>query len=371
MEAETSLSFKDAKDSYAGFQIIGNAPANHRFKQNEYKLMPGKEFYKAVRKEYQILYNCLPREITVKTFEDRLDLFSAMIEGPSDTPYEGGVFLFDFQLPESYPQSPPKVHYYSYVGSYEFGKVNANLWNNGKVCLSILGTFPGPRWDPKNSTILQVLLSIQGLVLVKEPYYNAPGMELLGSWNRSSSRHNCFVVKQVLRMTQNLVENPPDLFEREILKHLQNDTLKMLEKIQVWTKNQDSKCTWHQFLRSYFFKEEQQIFNFPILSHWKLEVAEISSLANKTRLKIENLFESKSFQEEETNKIKSRNNYEVKEDETFSGYDYEPPTGISKFKTFVNQMFSNAIQVVFASPWLFLAYIFADIIFSCIRKILN
>lgn len=38
-------------------------------------------------------------------------------------------------------------------GSVRF---NPNLYNCGKVCLSLLGTWSGPSWDPTTSTILQV-----------------------------------------------------------------------------------------------------------------------------------------------------------------------------------------------------------------------
>jgi hypothetical protein len=31
-----------------------------------------------------------------------------------------------------------------------------NLYNCGKVCLSLLGTWSGPGWDPAHSTLLQV-----------------------------------------------------------------------------------------------------------------------------------------------------------------------------------------------------------------------
>ena len=47
-----------------------------------------------------------------------------------------------------------------------------NLYEEGKVCLSILGTWAGDKnesWSPARSSLLQALVSIQGLVLVKEP----------------------------------------------------------------------------------------------------------------------------------------------------------------------------------------------------------
>ena len=50
----------------------------------------------------------------------------------------------------------------------------------GKVCLSLLGTWEGQqgeRWNETTSTVLQVLVSIQSLILVPEPYFNEPGYE--------------------------------------------------------------------------------------------------------------------------------------------------------------------------------------------------
>lgn len=49
------------------------------------------------------------------------------------------------------------------------------------VCLSLLGTFPGPpegRWQPHKSSILQVLVSIQSMILGSEwPLENEPCYE--------------------------------------------------------------------------------------------------------------------------------------------------------------------------------------------------
>jgi baculoviral IAP repeat-containing protein 6 len=46
--------------------------------------------------------------------------------------------------------------------------------------LSLLGTWHGDedsKWKPLKSTVSQVLLSIQGLVMVAEPYYLEPSYE--------------------------------------------------------------------------------------------------------------------------------------------------------------------------------------------------
>jgi len=49
---------------------------------------------------------------------------------------------------------------------------------DGKVCLSLLGTWSGAKgemWEPAHSTMLQVIVSIQSLILVPQPYFNEPG----------------------------------------------------------------------------------------------------------------------------------------------------------------------------------------------------
>lgn len=57
-------------------------------------------------------------------------------------------------------------------------RFNPNLYNNGRVCLSLLNTWNRPGWDANTSTLLQLLVSIQGLVLVKDPYFNEVGQDI-------------------------------------------------------------------------------------------------------------------------------------------------------------------------------------------------
>ena len=67
---------------------------------------------------------------------------------------------------------------------------SSNLYEEGKVCLSILGTWQGDReesWSASRSSLLQALVSIQGLVLVKEPWvswwiYYRYGLTVICRW---------------------------------------------------------------------------------------------------------------------------------------------------------------------------------------------
>ncbi|MEQ2188636.1 ubiquitin-conjugating enzyme E2 Ze, partial [Goodea atripinnis] len=92
---------------------------------------------------------------------------------PFDTPYEGGFFLFLFRCPPDYPIHPPRVKLIT-TGQNTV-RFNPNFYRNGKVCLSILGTWTGPAWSPAQS-ISSVLISIQSL-MTENPYHNEPGFE--------------------------------------------------------------------------------------------------------------------------------------------------------------------------------------------------
>lgn len=96
----------------------------------------------------------------------------AMIVGPEGTPYASCPLFFSFELPADYPFSPPAV---KIVTTDSITRFHPNLYINGKVCLSILGTWSGPKWSAA-MTIRTVLSSIQSL-LEENPIVNEPGWE--------------------------------------------------------------------------------------------------------------------------------------------------------------------------------------------------
>jgi ubiquitin-protein ligase len=96
----------------------------------------------------------------------------AMIVGPSETPYFGGFYFFEFTYPTDYPHSPPKVKYCTNGKNIRF---NPNLYTCGKVCVSLLNTWSGDQWT-SCQTISTVLLTLCTL-LCKEPLLNEPGVE--------------------------------------------------------------------------------------------------------------------------------------------------------------------------------------------------
>jgi ubiquitin-protein ligase len=116
--------------------------------------------------------------IFLRVDENNPRAMRALITGPPDTPYDSGIFIFDIYIPPNYPNDVPMVNFTN-TGNKRF---NPNLYNCGKVCLSILGTYVGPtasqteKWN-SSSTLYQVLISIQAQILVEKPYFNEPGYQ--------------------------------------------------------------------------------------------------------------------------------------------------------------------------------------------------
>ncbi len=129
-----------------------------------------------------------------------------LITGPIDTPYSYGLFVFDMGITNEFPNKPPVV----YLINNGSKRMNPNLYESGKVCLSLLGTWAssdkGETWNSETSTFNQLLISIQAQILVDEPYFNEPGYEKnIGKPQgiQSSKKYNYNIRKYTLDHTIN------------------------------------------------------------------------------------------------------------------------------------------------------------------------
>ncbi|XP_067005905.2 (E3-independent) E2 ubiquitin-conjugating enzyme UBE2O [Anabrus simplex] len=218
-----------------GFSIMDSAPSSHKFKLTMFQPTDPQHFYRTVRKELKLLRTSLPEGIWVKGFEDRMDLYSVMIRGPEKTPYEDGLFFFDFQLSAEYPKAPPLCHYISYCSD----RLNPNLYEDGKVCVSLLGTWSGKGTEvwTLNSNLLQVIISIQGLILVSEPYFNEAGYEKQKGSQQGKENSRMYNEMAVLKLVQamtKLLLQPPPVFREEIVEHFRLNAHKLLDRLETW-----------------------------------------------------------------------------------------------------------------------------------------
>lgn len=84
----------------------------------------------------------------------------ALIIGPEDTPYFGGIFELDVKFTDEYPFKPPKVYFKTPI-------YHCNINRQGGICLDILKN----NWSPALN-ISKLLLSICSLLA--EPNPNDP-----------------------------------------------------------------------------------------------------------------------------------------------------------------------------------------------------
>ncbi|KZT27605.1 hypothetical protein NEOLEDRAFT_1176617 [Neolentinus lepideus HHB14362 ss-1] len=194
-------------------------------------------------KELAVMATSLPPGIWVRVDEVRNDAIKIMIAGPEKTPYEGGLFEFDCFMPLEYPHKPPLVHLRTTGG----GRVrfNPNLYAQGKVCLSLLGTWPGrpeEQWSAK-STLLQVLVSIQSMIMVDTPFFNEPGFGKANAKDSRSIQYNRNVALQTTKwaivdwMNE---EHRHGIWADVIVQHFTIRHSKIRKCIRDWA-NQDSR----------------------------------------------------------------------------------------------------------------------------------
>ncbi|PVU87593.1 hypothetical protein BB561_006269 [Smittium simulii] len=100
--------------------------------------------------------------------EDNFFEWEALIMGPPDTPFEGGILPATLIFPKDYPLNPPVMKFTCPI-------FHPNVYPNGTVCISILhppGEDPNQyessaeRWSPVQS-VEKILLSV--LSMIAEP----------------------------------------------------------------------------------------------------------------------------------------------------------------------------------------------------------
>lgn len=88
------------------------------------------------------------------------DLFewSAILEGPARSPWEGAILRLELKFPEDYPHAPPKVKFLTK------NMFHPNVYGDGRLCLDLLQT----QWSP-TTDVRGLLVSIQSLLADPNP----------------------------------------------------------------------------------------------------------------------------------------------------------------------------------------------------------
>jgi ubiquitin-conjugating enzyme E2 D/E len=110
-----------------------------------------------IQRELQDLTKDAPENCSAGPRGDNIYLWDALIIGPPDSPYAGGMFKLEIHFSADYPFKPPKVVFNTKI-------YHPNISSSGSICLDILKD----KWSPA-LTIAKVLLSISSLLTDPNP----------------------------------------------------------------------------------------------------------------------------------------------------------------------------------------------------------
>lgn len=134
----------------------------------------------------------------------------ACVFGPKDTPYEDCPMLYEFTIPSTFPFDNPQVQFRTHDGKTRF---HPNMYVDGKCCLSILGTWSGPKWA-STMRLSTVLVTLQSLMdtnpILHEPGYSNPTPQMLHEY-KAIVEHSC--IRYILQRAATQPSKQPLAFQ--------------------------------------------------------------------------------------------------------------------------------------------------------------
>ncbi len=203
--------------------------AHHSFNST---FRPNGKFVKRLYAEIETLVDTLSDiDCYIAVSESNIQQFKILMIPDYDTPYGGGYFEFDMFIPDQYPNIPPNVKFLTTGGGSV--RFNPNLYNNGKVCLSILNTWATNQWNAVSSTLSQVILSIFTMIFVEHPYTNEPAFYnalQTESGKKKSESYTENIIKECVRVAiRGQLTNTNTPFADIIRKHWATNKQKTID----------------------------------------------------------------------------------------------------------------------------------------------
>jgi len=186
--------------------------------------------------------------------DDNIQYGYAVIIGPKDSPYEDGIYMFRFKFPYNYPVSPPKVEF---MTSYNQFRFHPNYYVSGKVCLSILNTWPGEKWT-SSLTLRFILVTLQS-IMTKNALTNEPGVTVEKHNERIISYDNAVSYNNIAHCIS-LFQNVPtmfNMFDSMINKHIQDKYFDFMKRLDDMKKYDNTHFQTMYNSRYYVYKVKE------------------------------------------------------------------------------------------------------------------
>ena len=109
------------------------------------------------KQQQELLKNCPDYITPIINNEDPLDI-QVDIDGPKDTPYEGGTFRVKLFIPSEFPQVAPKGYFMTKI-------YHPNVSEKGEICVNTLKK----DWNPRQWSLYNLFEVIKCLLIVPFP----------------------------------------------------------------------------------------------------------------------------------------------------------------------------------------------------------
>ena len=154
----------------------------------------------------------LDNDYLISFDENNLNKVYSIIKAPYDSVYRHKFIRLNFDIPDDYPHSPPKVTFVNYDGV----RIHPNMYEDGKCCSTILNTWPSDNEKWTSSMGIETILLTFHSFLDNNPYTYEPG-------GRDDSSYTEFVLYQswktcLIRYLED--RSQPDIFTTFIHNYL-------------------------------------------------------------------------------------------------------------------------------------------------------
>jgi ubiquitin-protein ligase len=116
--------------------------------------------------------NLLENDYLIYIDDSNINKVYTIIKAPYDSVYKHKFIRLNFEIPENYPYSPPKVTFVNYDGV----RIHPTMYQDGQCCSTILNTWGDSKYEKWTPSMgIETILLMFHSFLDNNPYTHEPG----------------------------------------------------------------------------------------------------------------------------------------------------------------------------------------------------